>query len=305
MPHRAYVAVLLCGLTLAGCSISILPNESGTNTSTTGDGSGQGQSETGIVAPESTTSPTSTGDPTSTGATSTTVAGDDTGGFIITPDGGGGSPSECDPYAQDCADGQKCTWWANNGGSVWNATKCVPIAEDPAQIDEPCVAVGGGVSGEDNCDKGLMCWDVDAEGSGICIAFCLGSEREPTCPPGYGCVAGRDLALCIDICDPLAQDCAGDDLCLPIDNTYLCVLDASGELGKLNDPCEYANACDKGLICLGPQAASECDQGATGCCQPMCHLNQPDCPGAGQICEPIYEPQPPLFEHIGYCTLPL
>lgn len=309
MPHHARAFVLLCGLTLAGCSISILPNDTGTSGGgTTVDGTGQGQSETGISVPASTTSPTTTADPTTTttGASTGVAATTDdvVSDFLIAPDGGPPG-NECDPFVQDCADGQKCTWWANDGGSAWNATKCVPIADDPAQVGEPCVAVGSGVSGEDDCDKGMMCWDTNPDNIGTCVAFCMGSPESPTCPSGFFCAGGRELVLCIKQCDPLAQDCAGDDLCVPINGSYACIFDASGDEGQVNDFCEYISGCDKGLICVSPAAASECNQGANGCCQPMCDLGKPDpCPGAGQTCQPIYEPAPANLEHVGYCTLP-
>ena len=34
---------------------------------------------------------------------------------------------ECDPYAQDCADGERCVPFANDSSGVWNSTRCSPI----------------------------------------------------------------------------------------------------------------------------------------------------------------------------------
>ncbi len=86
--------------------------------------------------------------------------GDD-GTFIIefdVPDSG-----ECDAFAQECPEGQKCAPYADDGGSTWNNTKYVDVAEDPAQVGEPCVAEEFGLGGIDDCDVGLFCWDVDEQ----------------------------------------------------------------------------------------------------------------------------------------------
>jgi hypothetical protein len=88
---------------------------------------------------------------------------------------------------------------------------------------------------------------------------------------------------------------------------FICVIDASGEEGQVFDPCEYANACDPGLICADPLSAEECDPQAPGCCLPFCDLTAPpSCPGNGQKCLPWYEVgrAPPGYENLGTCGLP-
>jgi hypothetical protein len=291
---------------LIACGPSAPPVEAGQSSSSSdsADTTGAGTSTTDIedtttAAP--TTGGASTGDTTSCGDECT--AADEATAFIY------GAPvpdtTECDPFVQDCPDGQKCAPWADQG-SAWNATKCVPVTGDKVPGD-PCTAEGDGTSGLDDCEKGAMCWDVDAQGHGICVQQCTGSPEMPICAeaPEQGCAVVGVLNFCLDTCEPLIQDCPGDDLCLPVSGTYLCVLDASGETGAAFDPCEYQNACDKGLICLGPAAANECDQGATGCCLPMCSIANggADCPGDGQECLATYDPQPPGFEDVGYCSL--
>src|SRR5690606_7229360 len=60
-----------------------------------------------------------------------TTSADETGVvFLNRPDTG--STAECDVFAQDCPPGEKCTFWADDGGSSWNALKCVPVVDDPA-----------------------------------------------------------------------------------------------------------------------------------------------------------------------------
>jgi hypothetical protein len=291
---------LLCAATIVACSPTSQP-ATDDSTSTT-NATDAGQSETGIVtststSTTSTTSTTSILEPTTDDSSTPT-------GFIVTPDGGG-SPNKCDPYAQNCPPGEKCTWWAEGGGSTWNAKKCVPVVDEPAKVNEPCVAEGLGISGIDDCELGTMCWEVDLEGNGVCFALCGGTEEAPTCPPGTGCaVFGDGMAMCFETCDPLAQDCPGGDLCLPVSGTYQCYVDASGDEGQLHDPCDQPTVCDQGLLCVSPTSAIECDPNATGCCEPMCDLDDPDpCPGAGQTCAPVYEPPAQYFEHVGYCTL--
>ena len=213
------------------------------------------------------TETTDTMDTTETGISS---------GFITDPDGGGVS-IECSVWDQDCAEGEKCSAWANDGGSSWNATRCVPLDPNPAQPGDPCTVEGSGVSGIDTCDVSSMCWDVDPEMNvGTCVAFCTGSENAPVCDdPTTSCSIANDgtLILCLPTCDPLTQNCAEGQACYPIDNSFVCAPDASGEdQGADNDPCEFLNACDMGNICVNPAIVQGCPAGAGGCCQNVCDL---------------------------------
>jgi hypothetical protein len=229
--------------------------------------------------------------------------------FIIKPDGDNVGRIECDVFNQDCDPGQKCAAWAQGGGGAWNATKCVDIMGDGAP-GEPCTTIGGGVSGVDTCGLGVMCWDVNAENEGICVGLCTGSPNNPMCPLGTGCALASEgvLNLCLPDCNPLLQDCPGDDLCVPDDGEFICALDASGDMGAVNDPCESANTCDKGLACRPPdEASSSCDPEAPGCCQPFCELPDAPCPNPDQVCVPWYDPMmevPPFYENVGICAIP-
>jgi hypothetical protein len=219
----------------------------------------------------------------------------------------------CDPWIDDCPEGQKCMASTDNGGGEWNGYKCVPIVPDPAGLYEPCNDIGSPFDGEDTCDAHLICWNVDPNtGLGYCIGMCTGSQLDPGCVDANASCILSDASLlipCVPGCDPLLQDCNGNEACIasPISDTFLCVLDASGAAGQVFDPCEFANACDPGLLCLDVNLAAECDPMGFGCCLPFCDLSLPnDCPGQGQQCLPWYQQgQPPAgLENVGVCGLP-
>lgn len=273
-------------------------DESGTTEGDDSSEPGQSQTQAGLAGTE-------TGD--------TTGDGESTGCNFVCPETGGDEGGQCDNWAQDCPDEMKCSAFANDGGNSWNSLKCVPVEPNAAAPGEPCTAEGNGLSGVDSCQEGAMCWDIDTEtGQGICVALCSGSPEQPSCPePDDSCAIVNEgvLNLCLDKCDPLLQDCPDGDACLPnqVDpNSFICVFDASGETGKAFDMCEFANACDTGLICVVPSLATECDPQAGGCCLPFCDTEAPSCPGAGQECLPWYEPDqaPPGYEKLGVCGLP-
>jgi hypothetical protein len=237
--------------------------------------------------------------------------GTSTGGAFINDPDGGGADMECDVWAQDCPDGEKCMPWANDGGSAWNATKCSPVDPNPMQPGDACTVEGSGVSGVDNCDVASMCWDVDPEtNEGVCVAFCTGSEQNPECAdPATTCIIANDgvLILCLPGCDPLLQDCPDGEGCYPVNEGMACAPDASGpDAGVAGDPCEYINVCDPGLACINAEYVPGC-AGAVGCCAPFCDTDAPNCDaGAGEECVPWWEEgqAPPGYENVGVCSLP-
>lgn len=272
----------------------------------------QGMSETGVPDP-TTSGTTTTADPTTGGVTATDSDGttETSGGFLVPPDGGGGT-KECDQWVQDCPEGQKCMPYSGDGDNSWESLKCTQVAENASVVGDPCMVEGSGVSGIDNCEKGAMCWDV-TEGVGVCVSLCVGSPDAPDCAVQMtSCLVSNDgvLTLCLPFCDPLLQDCQGDDLCIPNpqdNNAFLCVLDASGEEGQEYDACEYINACDKGFMCANPQLGIECDPMAIGCCMAFCDVNEAGiCTGMNQECLAWYEEgmAPPGYEDVGICGLP-
>ncbi len=215
----------------------------------------------------------------------------------------------CDNWAQDCPEGQKCAAWAEDGGNAWNSTHCVEVTGTDEPGDE-CTAEDG-LSGVDSCIKGALCWGINQEGIGNCIGLCTGTPEAPVCPHGFCTIGGEGtLNLCLRTCDPLLQNCADPaDLCIPNGDDFECAQDAGGAEGQANDPCESANVCDAGLVCLDPATVSAgCDQAALGCCTPFCKFPDGGCPNPDQSCVPWFDPMmlpenaPDL--DIGVCAVP-
>ncbi len=222
--------------------------------------------------------------------------------------------SLCDVFAQDCPDGQKCTGYDSDGDSAWDTTKCVDVMGS-GQHGDACTAEGG-ASGVDDCAEGVMCWNLDEEGVGTCVELCTGTPENPMCgPPGTTCVITNEgsLNLCLPSCDPLVQDCQGAEVCIgdPNSDGFVCVLDASGGMAPEGTPCEFANVCNPGLMCVNPEffPSQDC-QGSIGCCAPFCDLTDAGaCDGlsvANAECVSYYDPEPapPGLENIGVCGVP-
>ncbi len=309
-------AVMLgCGPTLvgeAGESSSGTPAESSSTSAASADVTSSSAGVTSATTSSSTPvdtsgNPATSASPTTAVDTSTTSGGEDTevesAGFIELPDFVGSI--ECSQWDQDCPPGEKCTAWANDGGNAWNATRCVPVVPDPDGVGESCTVTGSAVSGIDSCDVGAMCWDVDSEtNTGVCRAFCSGSEVDPACQPDHWCTLTAEgvLTICLPTCDPLGQDCPPEQGCYGIGDTFTCAPDASGKAGEFGDPCEFINACSPGLSCLSPDSFPGCK--STSCCTEYCDITSADpCPD-GFGCEAVFAPgeAPPGDENIGLCV---
>jgi hypothetical protein len=245
-----------------------------------------------------------TGDATTDDPKSETA---ETGGFV--PDVSGSAEPVCDPWAQDCPDGEKCVFYANDGGSAPNANKCVPITGDGVAGD-PC-SWGGIVEGTDNCGADSVCWDVmdvDGEFVGVCTSFCGGTKEEPLCPPSTSCNILNDgvINLCLATCDPLIQDCAGVGMaCYWANVDFNCL--ATTEAHPTGEPCGFINDCIAGNVCLPPESFPAC--AGASCCGQFCDLANPEviCEPAGTECVTFFEEgmAPPGYEDVGVCVLPM
>ncbi|MCA9716813.1 MAG: hypothetical protein KC468_19225, partial [Myxococcales bacterium] len=199
-----------------------------------------------------------------------------------------------------------------------------PEDDDAAQVQAQRLALArasvltdagryeGGASGIDDCAEGVMCWGVDQEGDGTCVELCTGSSDEAMCaPPGTTCIVinNGSLNLCLPGCNPLLQDCV-DEVCIgdPNGDGFVCLPDASGGMAPEGTPCEFANACNTGNMCVNPDLYPNPDcQGWLGCCAPFCDLDDPQsCSGLsvdGVECVAYHDPgtAPEGLENVGVC----
>lgn len=256
------------------------------------------------VMPETSAADSSSGAPSessSDGGSSSSSGGIECGGAGVAPG------DACDPFAQDCQNCFKCNPWVD-GGSSWNADKCVEIDDDPRDIGESCTAPGGGSSGLDDCVLGAMCFAVDQDTNmGTCVELCSGTEDSPICTTmETTCFVLNSgaLPLCLPPCDPLDQSCPAGQGCYPAGSNFLCAPDASGANGNYVDACTSINGCDPGFACIAATALPGCAS-MVGCCTPYCDTEAANsCPG-GLPCSPWYMGTPPAgLENLGACFEP-
>ena len=231
-----------------------------------------------------------------------------TGCGFICPDETGGDVESCDIFAQDCPQGQKCNAWAQGGGSSWDATKCVPVEPNAAEVGAPCTMMGGSASGLDSCVKGAICLAEEDKDVGSCVELCGCSSENPVCTTAdTRCLVanGGVLPLCLSSCDPLVPGaCGASELCLPIEEGFICIFGASGGAGEIGDNCEFANSCKPGLVCIpNMDNFPGCD--ASGCCTPFCEVAGSSCP-QGLECGAWYEEgaAPKCLDDVGVCVAP-
>ncbi|MBX7083523.1 MAG: hypothetical protein K1X88_30220 [Nannocystaceae bacterium] len=267
-----------------------------------------GTTEATTVATSSTT--TATTATASSSATTVTTVDDtaETAGFLDTATSSCFThcTNECDVWAQDCPEGEKCMPWANDGGDSWNALRCTPIEPVPDQPGDVCTVEGSGVSGIDSCDLGAMCWNVDPEtNTGYCIAMCTGSEAQPSCAGACEtCVINNDgvLDLCLSQCHPAHHQCHPGEACTVIGDTFACV-PWSG-VGAALEGCEDNTDCADGLACLAAAQIPGCLD--ANCCTPLCDTVADDCAAQvpGTACNPSGIEVPGCIAGVGVCTAP-
>jgi hypothetical protein len=292
MKKTLVLSMMLCGsvsFVLAGCGEKDQPEG---DTSTTQAGDGDGDDTTGGDG-DGDTGDGDEGSPTTTGVTQ---------GFV--PDEDFGGVSECDPFMQDCPEGEKCVPYGSTGGN-WDANKCVAVTGDGAEGDT--CTYGGVVEATDDCGDGLHCWDVmDVDGMavGVCTAFCGGTADNPSCNPGTSCLIANDgsINLCVTNCDPLLQDCGSGLACFWANGNFNCIFTTQDI--PLGEPCGFINDCIAGTGCLTAEVMPNCNGSA--CCGSFCDLSDPTCPQAGTECSSFFEEgmAPPGYENVGVCILP-
>jgi hypothetical protein len=269
-----------------------------------GDDHGEGES-----GGESTTSSTSeTGDTSGAADTESTDSTEDettsSAGFVPLLDMA--VAEDCDPWAQDCPEGEKCVPYGSTGGN-WDDSKCVPVMGDQAP-GEPC-HYSGTIDSFDDCDETSFCWDVMAingERIGVCTLFCTGTADEPECPEGSACLISNGFpgGLCISQCNPLIQDCLEGFACYWAYNGFNCIFTTQNI--PTGEPCGYINDCAEGNMCLDASVMPMC--AGSACCGPFCSVMGGDAPCAvlpGTSCVPFFEENtaPRGYDDLGVCIL--
>jgi hypothetical protein len=212
------------------------------------------------------------------------------------------SVAECDPWIQDCLDGEKCVAYASAGGT-WDANKCVQVTGSKTE-GEPCM-YGGAVESTDDCNEETWCWNVNMDGVGTCTPFCTGTPDNPLCDPGQGCSIANEgsINLCLQSCDPLLQDCEGENICFyDFSGNFVCAFGV-GDI-PTGEPCGFINDCAAGNVCLDAAALPACN--GASCCGEFCDLSDPMCAVGGTECTAFFEEgtAPPGYETVGVCIIP-
>jgi hypothetical protein len=251
-----------------------------------------------------TSDPTDDDEVGTTTSPSTTEAGessDDSQVFVDTGDSGSGP--NCDPWTQDCPEGEKCVPYASNGGT-WDSLECVPILGDEA-AGEPCI-YDGPLESTDDCDGTGWCFDVDENGEGTCHPFCKGTADMPQCPPMSVCAINGSggLNICIPTCDPLAQNCLSDEGCYWTGARFECI-HAAGSIIPTGEVCGPLIDCLPGNTCIDGSVLPACE--GQSCCTNFCDLGLGDaqCDDLpGTMCVAFFEQgtAPLGYEQLGLCA---
>lgn len=194
-------ALALLGVIATGCT----SDDGGMGVGSTSGGAAVESSSSAGDASTSADASSTTEDPGQTSVVaSSSETGDDTVdatsgvGFIYGSPDTDGEVVECSLFDQDCAEGERCAAWANDGGTMLNATRCVPVSDEAVGEGEPCVAEGALVTGLSDCGPGLGCVGDDPEGTeGTCLAYC--NDDNPCEAATDTCV---EVAMGLGHCEP-------------------------------------------------------------------------------------------------------
>jgi len=294
-PLLAHVGALLAGLALVGTT-ACAPD------TTSVDGSTSQSSTT-----ETTSDPTGETS-TSAGEEAETDDPPDTAGSFYAPPESDFNPTPgCDPWMQDCPEGEKCVAYSSTNTDIPDANECVPVIGD-LQPGEPCTFQGWQIASDD-CGVDSFCAPTgEGPESGVCAPFCTGSPDDPICEDGSSCVYAYEssLNLCMPDCDPLLQDCEDAEICVwNTSDAFVCMAPLV-EPQAVGEPCGIFNDCTAGSGCVDAELVVDCEGAA--CCTSYCDLAVVDICGPGLECVAFLdpddpEPQPP-FDSLGVCLAP-
>lgn len=277
-----------------------------------------GQTETSSTSGPGTDATTTTTNTTPAEATSTSSASEDSTPTTTAdsfPNGDIPSGGSCSLFSQDCQATEKCNAWSSDGGIFPDGAKCVPIMGTKA-VGEGCTLEGNFGDGIDNCVEGSICLDIDNSGTATCVAYCQGSMEEPACPdPADRCafLFEPTVPLCFPSCDPLTQDCAPTDTCVPNiaalgAEFFVCMPQVFTTIpGQYGDACYALSGCDPSYLCIFAENVPNC-KGDTYCCSTYCDLDSPDtCAEFDPTlkCVPWFAEgqETPGYESVGICAI--
>lgn len=282
-----------------------------------GCGDDAGGNETGS-APTTTT----TTEPGSTTFEDPTAA--TTTGFVDSSDEGPppGPGNDCILEENDCTEPtEKCMPWSEDADRIPDRARCCPMQDNPDLDGERCTVQDYDGSCLDSCEAGTMCLvdQIDTL-EGLCRPFCNPDETEcnggdGTCKSFFELIPNSlTVPLCMDKCDPLAQDCSPPSWhCIPDTPTpsgqsgFICVPPPPQEPAPPLDPCGLANDCDQGLVCVLASRVPDGCGASLNCCTAYCSLSEGDAP-----CQAI-DPQltcvswmapDPTWSDVGVCAVP-
>ncbi|MEM6292730.1 MAG: hypothetical protein AAGA54_15765 [Myxococcota bacterium] len=201
-PHALGVPLAMSGCTIVetsdadDASSTRSPDEASSTTGTVTTASASGAS-----------SSLSTSATSSTGAPSTTTSRDESsagGCWSLGCDPDAAGVPSCIVWDDERPRGEKCTFWSGPGGAGFEATRDVPVVDDPAGPGEPCLPEIDIGSGFDDREAGSTCWPF---GDAFrCRSICNGTPNAPLCddPNAHCTVSGDSIAtICSPSCDPL------------------------------------------------------------------------------------------------------
>ena len=284
--------VLVAAVALGSVACTVSPNAEGTTTSET-------TASTETVG--GTTDQTST---TSEGTGWETDDTNNTSASFYAPSEDIVSVSECDPFQQDCPEGEKCVP-AVEEGPGGDANECVPVTGTKT-AGEACTHLGFDMP-TDDCDADHLCFYVDgSEGDeGVCVPFCTGTADDPVCDEGSACLVSFVDAVCLPECDPLLQDCEDPLVCGWINTWFACV-EPTGPSAGPGEACEGLLGCVPDGVCVGSSFVEGCE--APSCCAELCDLAAVDfeCANPALVCVPFFEEgmAPEDYANVGLCLAP-
>lgn len=290
----AGIAVLLVGCSREPKTTGASTDASTTSTSTTHGGA--------TTEGTTTVTPTSTSEPTPT----TSMPKEDVGGI-------GG---QCNLFLQDCPEEQKCMAYNNDGGLFPDGARCAPVDPNAVGPGETCTLKGTKFGdGIDNCEKGSLCLDIENTGQATCVAYCTGSMDAPVCPQSddrCSFLFEPTVPVCFSKCDPLLQDCAPGETCVPNEAAlgaphFVCMPRVYPLIpGKYGDVCYALSGCDPGNLCIFAENLPMCE--LTYCCSVWCDLTAVDPCGDFDptlSCVPWFTEgtATPGYENVGVCGI--